>query len=73
MQVSLRDMECVGEAAAHFWVCSLLRAAWAGGKLWVGRSNPRHSVPPGAAVAFFEERARQLGLGCQKVEVSLGP
>jgi len=27
----------------------------------------------GAAVAFLEERARQLGLGCQKVEVSLGP
>lgn len=27
----------------------------------------------GAAVAFLEERAHQLGLGCQKVEVSLGP
>uniref|UniRef100_A0A8D2EBN4 Aminoacylase-1 n=1 Tax=Theropithecus gelada TaxID=9565 RepID=A0A8D2EBN4_THEGE len=27
---------------------------------------------PGAAVAFFEERARQLGLGCQKVEVAPG-
>uniref|UniRef100_A0A8D0QW88 N-acyl-aliphatic-L-amino acid amidohydrolase n=1 Tax=Sus scrofa TaxID=9823 RepID=A0A8D0QW88_PIG len=27
----------------------------------------------GAAVAFLEERARQLGLGCQKVEVSLRP
>uniref|UniRef100_A0A2K6P6Z8 Aminoacylase-1 n=1 Tax=Rhinopithecus roxellana TaxID=61622 RepID=A0A2K6P6Z8_RHIRO len=26
----------------------------------------------GAAVAFFEERARQLGLGCQKVEVAPG-
>lgn len=24
-------------------------------------------------MAFLEERARQLGLGCQKVEVSLGP
>lgn len=28
---------------------------------------------PGAAVAFLEERACQLGLGCQKVEVSLWP
>ncbi|KAI2529926.1 aminoacylase 1 [Homo sapiens] len=26
----------------------------------------------GAAVAFFEETARQLGLGCQKVEVAPG-
>lgn len=26
----------------------------------------------GAAVAFFEERALQLGLGCQKVEVAPG-
>lgn len=33
----------------------------------------RLSVSPGAAVAFLEERARQLGLGCQKVEVSLRP
>lgn len=30
-------------------------------------------MSPGAAVAFLEEQARQLGLGCQKVEVSLGP
>nr|KAF6473084.1 aminoacylase 1 [Rousettus aegyptiacus] len=26
----------------------------------------------GAAVAFLEERARELGLGCQKVEVAPG-
>lgn len=31
----------------------------------------RLSVSPGEAVAFFEERALQLGLGCQKVEVSV--
>ena len=31
----------------------------------------RLSVSPGAAVAFFEERALPLGLGCQKVEVSV--
>lgn len=41
---------------------------------WVpAKAMPRLSVFPGGAITFLEERAGQLGLSCQKIEVSLGP
>lgn len=64
-QVSLGIWNCVGKAAVHLWAAL---------GCWVpAKAVPRFSVSPGAAIAFLEERAHQLGLSCQKVEVSLGP
>jgi hypothetical protein len=41
---------------------------------WVpAKAAGRLSVFPGGAITFLEERARQLGLSCQKIEVSLEP
>lgn len=60
----LRDLKlCWEDSSIH------LLAAWAGG---YRQKQQQGSLFSGGAITFLEERARQLGLSCQKIEVSLG-